>query len=305
MEAIKGKYFNVLDHGFIGLVDIMGDDAAIEQAARVSYQKGTRKKSSLTGLLRYLMRHHHLTPFEMVELKFHVKCPIFVMRQWIRHRTASVNEESGRYSVIREEFYTPGHEQYGLQSQDNKQGRSDKLVDPELYKTINEESVKSHEISTRNYNNMLEAGVAREIARIDLPVSTYTNFFWKCNLRNLFNFLSLRCDSHAQYEIRMYANIIAGIVKELCPIAFSGWYDYTFCARTLSRQDIVLLNYLINLDTNMQFLWSKQCFALCKEYGAEIGMSEREIDEFYDKLTVLPQVDFSLDFTKSFVFEEK
>lgn len=303
---IKNKYFNVLDNGFIGLIDTMGDDESIEQAARVSYQKGTRKTSDITNLIRYLIRHKHLTPLEMVEFKFHVKCPIFVMRQWIRHRTASVNEESGRYSIIKEEFYSPKHEQYGLQSPNNKQGRSEELISEPLYNLFSAGQEFNRKQVSAHYNSMLNAGVSRELARIDLPLSTYTHFFWKCNLRNLLHFLSLRCDLHAQYEIRQYANIMAGFVKELCPIAFSGWYDYDFKAATFTRLDRELLSKLQSTESvGDSFIGSKRYFSLSEEIGLEIGMTKREIEEFHEKTIPQKDTDFTLNFSKSFTFSEK
>ncbi|NIP81529.1 MAG: FAD-dependent thymidylate synthase, partial [Gemmatimonadetes bacterium] len=207
-EEILGGYFPVLDHGFVALVDYMGSDEDIERAARVSYGYGTRKVSQTRGLVRYLRRHKHTTPSEMVELKFHVCMPIFVARQWIRHRTANVNEYSGRYSLMPLLFYTPGSDDFALQSADNKQGRLPRGADPELYR----EAVQRWEATRRraadDYEWLVGQDVARELARIDLPLSTYTQWYWKIDLHNLLHFLTLRADPHAQYEIRAYAEVM-------------------------------------------------------------------------------------------------
>jgi thymidylate synthase (FAD) len=215
-----------LDKGFIRLVDSMGSDDAIVQAARVSYGKGTTKVSRDRGLIRYLLRHRHSTPFEMVELKFHAKMPIFVARQWTRHRTANINEYSLRYSEAHNDFYIPEKKNIHFQSQFNKQGRDNTKVPPKLKGKVvdyfNEISEKTFSI----YNELNEAGVARELARGILPVNLYTEWYWKNDLHNIFHFLRLRMDEHAQYEIRVFAKAMASFVKKVVPIAYEAFEDY-------------------------------------------------------------------------------
>src|SRR6266404_5640553 len=212
-EEILGLYFPVFE-GFVSLVDYLGGDEAVESAARVSYGAGTRKTSQTKGLLRYLKRMHHSTPSEMVELKFHICCPIFVMRQWIRTRTSSFNEYSGRYSLMPMLFYTPEKENFAYQSKNNNQGRG-KETDDEFYNQTISKWNKLREENSELYQDLTENDLARELARIDLPLSTYTQFYWKINLHNLFHFLKLRIDAHAQFEIQEYGKIIAGMVKRL------------------------------------------------------------------------------------------
>src|SRR5574343_240560 len=216
------KEIKVLDKGFVRLVDSMGNDSSVVQAARVSYGDGTKSVSDDKALIRYLMRHKHTSPFEMVIFKFHIKCPIFVMRQLIRHRTASVNELSGRYSVMKDEFYVPDPLNIATQSSDNKQGRGTAL---EYAKAIDsQESFKTEAIHSFDlYNKRLDEDMARELARINLPLSTYTEFYWQMNLHNLLHFLRLRMDKHAQLEIREYANVIFDIVKTICPESVSAF----------------------------------------------------------------------------------
>ncbi len=286
MSEVKGKYFKVLDKGFISLVDYMGDDQAIEQAARVSYGKGTRKVSDTRNLVRYLIRNSHSSPLEMGELKFHIKCPIFVARQWFRHRAGKYSEESGRYSVINTEFYTPEKEQYTLQSKDNKQGRSDNQIGDGSYDNLKRNRSAVRLTAEGNYNSQLEVGVSRELARIDLPLSTYTQFYFKIDLRNLLHFMSLRCDKHAQYEIRVYADIIAGIVKELFPLTFEAWYDYTFKAVSFSRLEMELVKRL--MDENDTWL-------NVDSIAEELGVKGRELVEFKDKFDHQEQNMFNLD----------
>ncbi|MGG7568538.1 FAD-dependent thymidylate synthase [Rhodovulum sp. DZ06] len=221
----------VLDHGFVRVVDYMGDDAAIVQAARVSYGAGTRKARDDRGLIRYLMRHWHSTPFEMCELKLHVKLPIFVARQWIRHRTANVNEYSARYSILDREFYTPAPDQLAAQAVNNRQGRGAVLEGREAEEALRMlKSEASRAFDT--YETLLAEGdesrdgLARELARAVLPASTYTQWYWKVDLHNLFHFLRLRADPHAQYEIRVYAEAMCEIVKDWVPAAYEAFEDY-------------------------------------------------------------------------------
>ncbi len=215
-----------LDKGFIRLVDSMGGDDAIVQAARVSYGKGTKKVSQDRGLIRYLMRHRHTTPFEMVEFKFHCKMPIFVARQWVRHRTANINEYSLRYSEARDEFYIPGKDDIHFQSKLNKQGRAVEEVPDELKEKIIGYFRDVSEQSFRIYRELNEAGIARELARAILPVNIYTEWYWKNDLHNILHFLHLRMDTHAQYEIRVYARAMATFVKKIAPIAYEAFEDY-------------------------------------------------------------------------------
>ena len=214
-----------LDRGFIRLVDSMGGDDAIVQAARVSYGKGTRKVSQDRGLIRYLMRHRHTTPFEMVEFKFHAKMPIFVARQWVRHRTANINEYSLRYSEARDEFYIPDEEHILFQSKLNKQGRSGE-VPADLKKKVQDYFRDISDKSYTIYSELNDAGIARELARAVLPVNLYTEWYWKNDLHNILHFLSLRLDPHAQYEIRIYAEAMAEIVKKIAPFAYEAFKDY-------------------------------------------------------------------------------
>ena len=246
-EALLEKEFKVLDHGFIRLIDYMGDDNAIVQAARVSYGAGTKKVSEDRGLIRYLMRHRHTSPFEMVEMKFHIKLPIFVARQWIRHRTANVNEYSGRYSVMKEEFYRPEPEDIRYQSTVNKQGRSTEEVPDDLKNKLLDVLKKSQGESYQDYDYFVEAGLARELARINLPLSLYTEWYWKIDLHNLFHFLALRMDPHAQYEIQQYAKIMGDMVKQIYPLSWEAFFDYRLTAQFFSGPELKVLKK--NLDS--------------------------------------------------------
>lgn len=235
VEEILGRPIHVLDHGFVRLVDYMGNDAAIVQAARVSYGVGTRKASEDAALIRYLLRHRHTSPFEMVEVKLHVKAPLFVARQWLRHRTASVNELSARYSILPEELYLPDETEISFQSVDNRQGRSPALVDEATSARVRELLLAGQRSAYSAYQELLDADIARELARIVLPVAVYSEWYWKINLHNLFHFLELRLDPHAQYEIRSYAGAIASIVERLTPVAYAAFVDYIRDAVSLSR----------------------------------------------------------------------
>ncbi|MCA8870204.1 MAG: FAD-dependent thymidylate synthase [Rhodobacteraceae bacterium] len=237
MEAHLYQAHPVLDHGFVRVIDYMGDDAAITQAARVSYGRGTKKVTNDEGLIRYLMRHWHSTPFEMCEVKFHVKLPVFVARQWIRHRTANVNEYSARYSILDREFYIPAPDALAAQSTVNNQGRGELLEGAEAERVL--EFLKSD--SSRAYDNyeaMLsqdgQKGLARELARMNLPANIYTQWYWKVDLHNLFHFLRLRADIHAQYEIRVYAEAICRIVADWVPMAYGAFEDYRLGGTQLS-----------------------------------------------------------------------
>ncbi len=271
-DALLDKEFKVLDHGFVRLVDYMGDDTAIVQAARVSYGKGTKKVSEDRGLIRYLMRHRHTSPFEMVEFKFHVKLPIFVARQWIRHRTANVNEYSGRYSVMKEEFYLPPPEDIRYQSTVNKQGRSSEEVPAELKQKLLDFLTSTHSNSYQHYHEFIEAGLARELARIGLPLSLYTEWYWKIDLHNLFHFLHLRLDPHAQQEIRAYAKVMADMVKTVCPMAFEAFMDYRMNALYFSAPELTALKD------------SFTSLALTIDDLVTRGLSKREATELLEKI---------------------
>ncbi|MEM9709753.1 MAG: FAD-dependent thymidylate synthase [Pseudomonadota bacterium] len=239
MEAHLYLAHQVLDHGFVRVIDYMGDDAAIVQAARVSYGKGTKSVSNDAGLIRYLMRHWHSTPFEMCEIKLHVKLPIFVARQWIRHRTANVNEYSARYSILDREFYIPAPEHLAAQSTTNNQGRGQVLEGSEAQDVLDmlrDDATRAYD----HYEAMLsqdgQRGLARELARMNLPANVYTQWYWKVDLHNLFHFLRLRADAHAQYEIRAYAEAIASMVKDWVPLAYGAFEDYRLGGATLSAK---------------------------------------------------------------------
>ena len=295
-EEILGGYFPVLDHGFVALVDYMGSDQDIERAARVSYGYGTRKVSQTRGLVRYLRRHKHTTPSEMVELKFHVCMPIFVARQWIRHRTANVNEYSGRYSLMPLLFYTPARDDFALQSLDNKQGRLPDAADPGLH----QDAVRRWEATRRqaagDYRWLLGQDVARELARIDLPLSTYTQWNWTIDLHNLIHFLTLRADLHAQYEIRVYARVMAGMLKRVAPLSFEAWIDYGFAAEPMSRGELAALRELVRAEIHDEG-------ATLSATGGRLdtddlrghGLSKREILELAGKLQPVEVPDFDLD----------
>ena len=240
-DALLGKRIDCLDKGFVRLIDVMGDDAAIVQAARVSYGSGTKKVLEDRGLIRYLLRHAHTTPFEMVEFKFHVKLPIFVARQWIRHRTANVNEYSGRYSEMKDEFYTPHPNDIRPQSVANKQGRSDETLPEGMAEQAANAFKSGQDEAYAQYQEFLEQGIAREIARINLPVSNYTEWYWKIDLHNLFHFLRLRIDAHAQYEIRVFAEAIAELVQPFVPYAWEAFEDYVLNAHRLTAPDLKVM----------------------------------------------------------------
>ena len=216
-EAILDREFPVLDKGFVRLVDYMGGDQRVVQAARVSYGEGTKTYREDAGLIDYLMRNSHTSPFEQVVLTFHVKLPIFVARQWIRHRTARLNEISGRYSVMKDDFYVPAPEDLAFQSEDNKQGRSTEPLDPALAEKIRAAFAEGQKTAYAAYDSLVDKGLARELARINLPLSLYTEWYWQIDLHNLFHFLELRLDSHAQKEIRLYAQVLLEIAEKVAP----------------------------------------------------------------------------------------
>ncbi len=256
LEALLFKPLPVLDHGFVRVVDYMGDDAAVVQAARVSYGRGTRKANEDTGLIRYLLRHRHSTPFEMCEIKYHVKLPIFVARQWIRHRTANVNEYSARYSILDREFYLPAPDQLAAQSSQNRQGRGDVLSGAEAARVMDllrEDATRCYdhyaemlnEDEDGNVQNESHQGLARELARMNLTLNTYTQWYWKTDLHNLLHFLSLRADPHAQYEIRVYAEAMMETVKAWTPVTYQAFCDYRLGAVTLSAQMMTIVKRML------------------------------------------------------------
>lgn len=287
LDLMLGNIFPVLDHGFTRVIDYMGDDAAIVQAARVSYGSGTKTVQSDEGLIRYLMRHWHSTPFEMCEIKFHVKLPVFVARQWIRHRTANVNEMSARYSILDNEFYIPAPCDLAAQSSDNKQGRATVLSATEaatVLDILRDDALRSY----RNYEEMMreddeagKLGLARELARMNLPTNIYTQWYWKTDLHNLFHFLRLRADAHAQFEIRAYANVIASIAEAWVPLACRAFYDYRLNAVQFSAAEMTVLREVL-LPACPQGILG----AVAKHRMKELGASKREVEDFVAKLHI-------------------
>jgi len=275
LEDLLYEAIPVLDKGFVRVIDYMGNDSAIVQAARVSYGRGTKKVSEDRGLIRYLMRHRHSTPFEMCEIKFHVKLPIFVARQWIRHRTANVNEISARYSILDKEYYIPEPEQLANQSTKNHQGRGDVLQGDEAIQVLQ----MLRDDAERNYNHYEEMlnhdregnvidpnkdGLARELARMNLTLNTYTQWYWKIDLHNLMHFLALRADGHAQYEIRVYADAMLKVLEAWVPATFEAFQDYRVGGASLSAKDMAVVKALIAGENVAQ---------------ENSGLSKREWDE--------------------------
>lgn len=353
IDLWRPTYRNVLNHGFIGLVDFMGDDARIVNSARVSYGKGTVKVRQDRGLIRYLMRHRHTTPFEMVEMMFHVKAPIFVFRQWIRHRTASINEYSSRYSILEDEMYIPEHKDAAPQSKTNNQGRESSELDNNDYlavlaavEQIFHDSYSTYEyligsnstppdaintrklwieeaalkaaaqvrdnminsdtpLSDKDAEKMLEdkiqeyyaanelaiispdfPGLAKELARIVLPVATYSQMYWKCNLKNLLHFIGLRSDPHAQYEIRVYSDIMLEMIQPIVPWAVEAFLDYQFNGANLSRFEVETLQILLKTLNESSVLNDQSSSDWLTEQLKERGASQREISEFVSKVIV-------------------
>ncbi|UUV44261.1 ThyX-like thymidylate synthase [Rhodobacter phage RcMcLean] len=284
LDETLGHAYPILDRGFIRVIDYLGDDAAIVQAARVSYGKGTKSVSQDEGLIRYLMRHWHSTPFEMCELKLHVKLPIFVARQWIRHRTANVNEMSARYSILDNEFYIPAPHDLAAQSQVNNQGRGTVLTGTEAQTVLDmlrDEAARSYSTYEELMREDPEAGklgLARELARMNLPTNIYTQWYWKVDLHNLFHFLRLRADAHAQFEIRAYAEVICDIVKSWVPLAYRAFEDYRLNAVTMSSMEIEAL---------------REYFKACQPdreddgWPEPKGLSDREAGEFFRKIGLM------------------
>jgi len=263
MESILYQAFPILDHGFVRVIDYMGDDSAIVQAARVSYGKGTKKVNEDQGLINYLLRHRHTTPFEMCEIKFHVKMPIFVARQWLRHRTANVNEYSARYSVLDKEFYIPTPDNLAAQSTTNRQGREEVLTGMDAERVLHflkDDALTSykHYQDMMNFNDEGQIidenrpSLARELARMNLPVNFYTQFYWKIDLHNFMHFLSLRADSHAQYEIRVYAEKMLEILQAWLPMTYKAFIEYKMGAVNLSQTGASILRRRLKGETVTQ-----------------------------------------------------
>ncbi len=280
LEGLLYKALPVLDHGFVRVVDYMGTDSAIVQAARVSYGAGTKKVNEDAGLINYLLRHRHTTPFEMCEIKFHIKLPIFIARQWIRHRTANVNEYSGRYSIMDKEFYIPAPEHLAAQSESNRQGRGATLEGEQAARVL--EILKADSVNAyAHYEEMMncdeagnvfdenKSGLARELARMNLPVNFYTQWYWKIDLHNLMHFLSLRADSHAQYEIRAYANVMLDVLKAWVPITYGAFMDYRVGGAQFSAKGLDVVKRLIGGEKVTQ---------------EQSGMSKREYAELMASL---------------------
>ena len=286
LEKILYEAIPILDHGFIRVIDYMGNDTSIVQAARVSYGKGTKKVNTDSGLIKYLMRHWHSTPFEMCEIKYHIKLPIFIARQWIRHRTANVNEYSARYSILDKEFYLPDHQNLAAQSEINRQGRGEILKGDQAKKVL--DLLKDDaERTYKNYEEMLnqrydgstidvnKVGLARELARMNLTLNTYTQWYWKTDLLNLMNFLRLRADHHAQYEIRAYADVMLDTLKRWVPITYESFMDYRVGGTEISSKGKLILQKLIS--------------------GKEIsikdsGLSKREWNELMDAFNLQDKI---------------
>jgi len=286
VEDILFEKIGVLDHGFVRVIDYMGDDSAIVQAARVSYGKGTKSVQGDRGLIRYLVRNRHTTPLEMCEIKFHIKLPIFVARQWIRHRTSSVNEYSARYSILDKEFYLPKPEHLASQSKTNKQGRGNELTaeqSGEVLELLRRDAINSYDTYDRLLNDSGDGTpkdessyqLSRELARMNLTLNYYTQWYWKVDLHNLFNFLSLRMDHHAQYEIRVYADAISSVVSSWVPNAHEAFMDYRFGGSFMSKQEMAILKEIIKKHDSSEV----------DDLISQGQLSSREAKEFLDKLS--------------------
>jgi thymidylate synthase (FAD) len=277
------RYVPVLDHGFVGLIDIMGDDKAIDEAARTSYGLGTRSVSDMRNLIRYLIRNYHTSPLEMVELKFHLKMPIFVMRQHVRHRTANLNEYSGRYSIMTDEMYVPELERFQGQHPNNKQA-SGEFLGEDIAESLLNDLKESYKITYQNYKKAIDQGLAREVARIQLPLATYTELYWKIDLKNFFHYVKLRNDpKHAQKEIVLYADAMYNLVKPKLPIACEAFEDYWLNGVSFSRMEMDLLKRLISFD---KWLEINEDFRDEKGIAKAFGLTDRELKEFNEKLEI-------------------
>lgn len=305
-EKLLNLYFPILNHGFCSLKDYMGADASVEEAARTSYSYGTRQKGDQEALIRSMMRRGHTSPFEQLELKFHVGMPIMVARQWVRHRTASLNELSGRYSLMPMLFYTPDDRHVLAQSKNDKQGRMGNLpVDHVVHwkqrlKEIRRETVELYEWACND-------DFARELARIDLPYSTYTVWYWKIDVHNLFKFLSLRCEDHAQWEIRQYANTIAQMLKSVAPMSFQAWEDYHYNSVKFSRAEFEKIKQMLYVKNVFNTKENKETKVICtteksftnKGILEQGDMSKTELKEFFEKFERVPYDFLDIDITRA------
>ncbi|HMO02923.1 MAG TPA: FAD-dependent thymidylate synthase [Oligoflexia bacterium] len=278
---------DVLDKGFVRLVDMMGSDEAIVQAARVSYGKGTKKVSEDEGLIRYLLRHSHTTPFEMVQFKFHIKLPIFVVRQWHRHRMWSYNEYSGRYSEMKDEFYVPQDQHFTKQNPTNKQGGTDEAIPTAGKLSWSELFAEQQQKSRQDYENFLTTGVRRELARVNLPLAQYTEMYASVDLHNLFHFLRLRLDSHAQYEIRVYAEAISRLIAPRVPIAYRAFEDYVLGSVKFSAKELKILRQLIGHASDIKTQGSAAINAYLYQIAEENFSNKRERSEAIAKILPL------------------
>ncbi|GHU58997.1 flavin-dependent thymidylate synthase [Spirochaetia bacterium] len=266
-EAILDREFPVLNKGFVRLVDYLGGDERVVQAARVSYGTGTKSYREDAGLIDYLLRNEHTSPFEQVVLTFHVKLPIFVARQWIRHRTARLNEISGRYSVMKDDFYVPGPEDVALQSTDNKQGRSDEVLDGATVAAVRGALESGQQQAYAEYTRLIDQGIARELARVNLPLSLYTEWYWQIDLHNLFHFLRLRLDAHAQKEIRLYAETLLEITKKVAPRCCESFERHTLGGVTFSQDEFAELKRRLD-----------------GAKGADAALTGKNLERFEEKL---------------------
>jgi thymidylate synthase (FAD) len=266
-EALLDREFPVLDKGFVRLVDYLGGDERVVQAARVSYGEGTKSYREDAGLIDYLLRNRHTSPFEQVVFTFHVKLPIFVARQWIRHRTARLNEISGRYSVMKEDFYAPAPEEVALQSSDNKQGRSTQTLEAGIAQGVRSHFVEGQKRAYTDYTELIEQGIARELARINLPLSLYTELYWQIDLHNLFHFLELRLHPHAQKEIRCYAKVLLDITKQVAPRCAASFERHILGGLTFSKDELAELRR-----------------RLAGGEPAETGLQGKDLERFEEKL---------------------
>ena len=283
-EAILDKEFPVLDKGFVRLVDYLGSDQRIVQAARVSYGEGTKSYREDAGLIDYLLRNDHTSPFEQVVVTFHAKLPVFVARQWVRHRTARLNEISGRYSVMKDEFYVPAGEDVAQQSDDNKQGRSSSPADEDLQQSVRSRLADGQERAYAEYSELLDEGVARELDRVNLPLSLYTEWYWQIDLHNLFRFLALRMDPHAQREIRAYAETMFDITRRVCPAACASFENHLLGSVRFSAKEWRIVQSLIGFDNTEGDSGVTDKLAESQKAAEHAGLKGRELDRFVEKL---------------------
>ena len=278
-EAILDREFSVLNKGFIRLVDYLGGDERVVQAARVSYGKGTKTCREDAALIDYLLRNDHTSPFEQVVLTFHIKLPIFAARQWIRHRTARLNEISGRYSILKNDFYIPAPKDIASQSSDNKQGRSDTALDPAQAEKIRGSFEEAQKKAYKDYARLEKEGLARELARINLPLSLYTEWYWQIDLHNLFHFLKLRLDSHAQKEIRLYAEVLFDITKKVAPQCCASFQEHILGGVRFSRKELAELRWRLKAEEDQD----KEDKSLNTKN--DNNLSGKELERFEEKIT--------------------